>query len=361
MKPKKIDLAAGRLGKPATAETAPSPHLKTNYGSDRLGIRAAESQSIQPEPLPQEPAHDMQPHDLPQVSSGESDQHLQLQQSLRETAAKAQQRPTPAARPSQLCSRAVNARLAVAPKFLYAGAAGLLCLIVIIFIVRSASKTPSVASAHNPPVAAAPSAYEPRVAPALPSEPPRRESARSRVTPTEMGGLNVNIPQPQQAPAEPAQSRPQPHESPYSLHEPPRSTASYSSQQPTRGAATTAQAMPTFRQPPDGISLSGIINCSDGAYASINGRMVKAGSVINGAKLIAVHDYSVEMELDGQRFVLGIGTGSSTPQKEPDDQEEDDEPAEKPKAKAADTRPAGQTEEAEPARPKKKRTSQKPE
>ena len=354
MKPKKIDLAAGRLGKPAAAETAPGPHAKTNYGSDRLGIRAAESQSTQPEPLPQEPAPDMQPHDLPQASSSAGDQHLQLQQSLRETAAKAQQRPAPVPRPSQVRSRAVNGRLSVAPKFLCAGAAGLLCLIVIIFIVRSASKTPSMASAHNPPVAAAPSAYEPRVSPALPSEPPRRESARSRVMPTELGGVSVDIPQAQPAFAEPIDSRPQAHESPYSLQEPQRAPASYSLQGPAPATAT-GPAMPTFRQPPEGISLSGVINCSDGAYASINGRMVKAGSVINGARLIAVRDYSVEMELDGQRFILGIGTGSSTPQKEPDDQEEDDEPAEKPKAKAAETKPAEQAEAPLPSKPKKKR------
>ncbi|MFB3891300.1 MAG: hypothetical protein ACE15C_04675 [Phycisphaerae bacterium] len=64
-----------------------------------------------------------------------------------------------------------------------------------------------------------------------------------------------------------------------------------------------------YRECPPGIRLSGIIACSDGAYACLNDKMVKVGGVVNGAKVVAVGDFSVEMELDGERFIVGVGAG----------------------------------------------------
>ena len=79
------------------------------------------------------------------------------------------------------------------------------------------------------------------------------------------------------------------------------------------------------------------------------------GGVANGATLTAIRDFSVEMEIAGERFILGIG--ESSPAAGPSDEGPSDEPATKPakkikskakvKAKRPHTQPA--EEEDEPA------------
>ena len=87
-----------------------------------------------------------------------------------------------------------------------------------------------------------------------------------------------------------------------------------------------------YSECPPGLRLSGIIASSDGAYACLNDRMVKAGGVVNGAKVVAVRDFNVEMELDGERFIVPIGTGMPDKSSEPseDSTADDEKPAAKP-------------------------------
>ncbi|MFA6134306.1 MAG: hypothetical protein WC869_09870 [Phycisphaerae bacterium] len=66
----------------------------------------------------------------------------------------------------------------------------------------------------------------------------------------------------------------------------------------------------TYREPPGGLSLRGVVHAPDGLLANINSTFVPVGGVVNNAKIIAINDYSVEMELAGQRFVLGIGSAA---------------------------------------------------
>ena len=123
--------------------------------------------------------------------------------------------------------------------------------------------------------------------------------------------------------------------------------------QPTSQPATAPAIR--YRECPSGLSLSGVIHTPDGAFASINGKMVKVGGVANGATLTAIRDFSVEMEIAGERFILGIG--ESSPAAGPSDEGPSDEPATKPakkikskakvKAKRPHTQPA--EEEDEPA------------
>jgi len=71
-----------------------------------------------------------------------------------------------------------------------------------------------------------------------------------------------------------------------------------------------------------------VINTSNGAFASINNHMVKLGGVVNGAKIVAIKDFSVEMELNGERFVVAIDADTyDTPDENSSDENAgDDQP-----------------------------------
>ncbi len=59
-----------------------------------------------------------------------------------------------------------------------------------------------------------------------------------------------------------------------------------------------------------GIRLGGIMRGADGKIALINNRSVKVGQTVNNAKVVHIGDFSVEVELDGKRYLVAI---SSTP------------------------------------------------
>lgn len=109
-------------------------------------------------------------------------------------------------------------------------------------------------------------------------------------------------------------------------------------------ATAPAGAKFKFRDPPPGYRLSGIIRCPDGAYAQVNRRMVKVGGTVNGAKVVAVRDFSVEMELNDEHFILGIWA-------EPSYEDEDEEDGDSDSAELRD-RESG--DEARPSAPSKR-------
>jgi hypothetical protein len=49
----------------------------------------------------------------------------------------------------------------------------------------------------------------------------------------------------------------------------------------------------------------------NGSLAIINGKPVGEGATVRGAKVIRIQPLSVELELDGQRFTLGLGRQAS--------------------------------------------------
>ncbi len=85
-----------------------------------------------------------------------------------------------------------------------------------------------------------------------------------------------------------------------------------------RKVATITPAPPQL-----GFRLSGIMRGSDGRIAFINNRSVKVGQTINGAEVVHIGDFSVEVELKGQRYLIGIS--SPQPEKTPDEDEDEDE------------------------------------
>jgi len=60
---------------------------------------------------------------------------------------------------------------------------------------------------------------------------------------------------------------------------------------------------------PPGFSFTGAIHQPTGVFANINGRFVRVGDTVQGAKVVKIGRSSVEMELKGRRFVVGFGTG----------------------------------------------------
>jgi hypothetical protein len=59
--------------------------------------------------------------------------------------------------------------------------------------------------------------------------------------------------------------------------------------------------------------LSGIVQQPGQSFASINGRFVRVGQSVEGAKVVKIERYAVEMELDGERFRLTFGAGPPAP------------------------------------------------
>jgi len=56
--------------------------------------------------------------------------------------------------------------------------------------------------------------------------------------------------------------------------------------------------------------------------AIINNRSVKVGQTVNNAKVIRISQFSVELERDGQRFLVGVSTPAARRQSETSDQDE---------------------------------------
>jgi len=85
-----------------------------------------------------------------------------------------------------------------------------------------------------------------------------------------------------------------------------------------------------YRPCPAGLKLSGIIRQPGYIKANINGKFVGVGQRIKGAKVIEIKEFSVEMELDGERFLLGFGpsitsSGSSNHKTDTSQQQEGSE------------------------------------
>lgn len=114
----------------------------------------------------------------------------------------------------------------------------------------------------------------------------------------------------------------------------------------------TAQSRPAAETParrytscPPGLRLNGVLRRPGGGIADINGRAVAIGQTVNGAKLLAIREFGVEMELKGEYFILGFSSGPEEPAS-PREQPEpsDDRPR---KAGSADTQPSAQSRPAE--------------
>jgi hypothetical protein len=91
---------------------------------------------------------------------------------------------------------------------------------------------------------------------------------------------------------------------------------------------------PSGRQPwqymscPPGIRCTGVFQQPTGSIATINGRFLRVGDRANGAKVVRISPMSVEMELDGKRFLVAISPERVRPDRSDEGEGEEGEEAE---------------------------------
>jgi hypothetical protein len=100
---------------------------------------------------------------------------------------------------------------------------------------------------------------------------------------------------------------------------------------------------------PPGIRCTGVFQQPTGSIATINGRFLRVGDRANGAKVVRISPMSVEMELDGKRFLVAITPARVRPVRGDEGEGEEEEEAEEDEPDADDD---GQDEPS-----KKKRSS----
>ncbi|MBI5872907.1 MAG: general secretion pathway protein GspB [Candidatus Omnitrophica bacterium] len=73
---------------------------------------------------------------------------------------------------------------------------------------------------------------------------------------------------------------------------------------PTLGFETAAESVPKEEKPIPLLTLSGILYGENGSLALINGRVVREGAMIEGARLEKVSADRAELSFEGQKIIL---------------------------------------------------------
>lgn len=366
MKPRKNDLSiVGRL-----SETPARTH-RANYGVDRLGISRAEDtasqetpadqetlaggseqaqSSIQQQPAPQPPVATVAPP--PAAAPPPEPTQSQQSQVAPNSAAGASLPPAEVPIPSIIAGPARSGRLR---KVFWTGVAGVAMMTLLaaytIHAVRKATQVPAQASGQQPALVITPvpqPIVKPVIANAGPAKPFRISPAvRSAVAEVcvRLQVARVSGPEVARDMRDLLTSIPPMAVPPSGMETP--------TPQPVTGVAVVTTPAPVsapavrFRECPPGFTLSSVIQFPDGAYASLNGKMVKVGGMVSGARVVAIGNFSVEMELSGERFIVGIGQ-DNVGSRSGDESASEDEPATKPaKTKAkAKTKPKAHTQPA---------------
>lgn len=71
-----------------------------------------------------------------------------------------------------------------------------------------------------------------------------------------------------------------------------------------RAADAAARKTPVAKFTPSAFKLSAVIRGPDGSTAIIDGRFVKVGATVNGAKVVNIGRYAVELEFNGETFTV---------------------------------------------------------
>ena len=341
MKDKQTDLAAGRLGLTPAAESGllPRPRKMPGYGVDRLGLASVEKVRTPPQP----------PSNPPPAVQGRAESPMPIPV---EPAAPAPTVTWTPIRPR----RWLKPVLCVCGLALLAGAVRLAmwCFAP----AGDAVPRPASASVHAAAVAketpppAAPSPADPvgrdtamqalaRTSGADPRPSNLAETARGQpplaaMEPDPLSMLNEWESPAEMAPpdagailAAPIEEIPKPV--------PPPSPAPAA---PAR-AATPVKPQPTqtvgYKVAPAGIVVSAILHGPNGPLAMINNQSVTVGQTVGQAKVTRIDEFAVEMEEDGQRFLVSLSSGVRDPEKSAVD-EDNAPPAPKlePRRKPAD-------------------------
>lgn len=77
------------------------------------------------------------------------------------------------------------------------------------------------------------------------------------------------------------------------------------------GAATSSGGQDKPQEGPAGLRLNGIMEGPEGRVAIINNQRVHEGQTIDNAKVLAISDYGVKLEIDGREVNLGMSKSIS--------------------------------------------------
>lgn len=115
-------------------------------------------------------------------------------------------------------------------------------------------------------------------------------------------------------------------------------------QEPPEPEKAAAPAPPTYAYVPcpPGFHFTGAVQQPDATFANINGRFVRVGGKVGGAKVVKINASSAVLEREGKRFIVGFGMGAPAPA--PQD-EDDDVQAKKPPATTQPATRAGNSED----------------
>jgi len=115
--------------------------------------------------------------------------------------------------------------------------------------------------------------------------------------------------------------------------------------QPPKPEKNTVPTPPTYTYVPcpPGFRFTGAVQHPDGAFADINGRFVRVGGKVSGARVVKINGSSAVMEREGKRFVVSFGMGTPAPPRQDDG---DDIRAKKP---PVTTQPAPQRRDSDQA------------
>lgn len=290
MTDKHPDFVSGRLGDLSSPKSKSDPQVArniTNYGKGRLGFSNGTQPEAAPESTPVEAP--VEPLDEPVVSSSA----VGLVEQLRE-----------------ILAPIISDRRRLAA---IATAACALVLGVVWVLARSPSDGPGPAPAaanslipqQKASVPAKPksAAPEPAVAekPAAPAKPPTRrellmEEALALIAMAEAKRSEPEMPdriEPTTQPDAPkAEPQPQPEQAP-----------------PAPKSKATTKPKPKakkYRDCPSNLRLEGVIKTPNGMLVNINSRLLAVGDTVEGARIVTIRDFSVEMELKGEFFYLGM-------------------------------------------------------
>lgn len=101
----------------------------------------------------------------------------------------------------------------------------------------------------------------------------------------------------------------QPPESPPAAtdaNQPPIETARADLEHSPKPPAQPEPAPPEPKVDPSSYKLSGILTGADGGTAIVNGRFLKVGQTVNGAKVVKITSHAVHLEVSGQVITIGM-------------------------------------------------------
>jgi hypothetical protein len=334
MRDKRINLAAGRLDLSAlNRPESAAGSRRSNYGVKRLGIAVEEEAQPprQEERQDSPPAEEYAPPPAEEAAAGTTEEPPSDAASTGASEQTGWSEQAPQAIPSRGRSRLLIAGTVGA-------AAAVLMVLVGWWLLGSRSTTPQTAVAAGPGQAPTHDAARPgSVQVSGPSRPPlampappgagggestaavaseRPQPAETSTPPSQAAtvfspalaqtaaalwkmsvsqGLWGRAGQPGARPGEPDRT------GSAAPDNPPPAPPPRPSPPPPKPALTHKTSVP-------GIQVSGIMRGPDGNMAIINNRFVRCGATVGQAKIITINQMSVEIELDGQRILLGVST-----------------------------------------------------